>query len=452
MLQLLDVETRIHLNKFKPREYQLPIYDALENKGYKRIIAVWPRRAGKDIMAFQLAVRACLKRVCTIYYVLPTFSQCRRVVWDNINMSGEHMLEYIPSELIAQKNSSEMKIRFINGSILQLLGSDTYDTSIIGTNPQGIIFSEFALQDPRAYQYSRPILAANGGWAIFLSTPRGSNHLFELYELAKQNPDWYVSKLTVEDTQHIDVVELEKERRSMSEDLFQQEFYTSFSMGIDGSFFAKYLDRARVAGRVGQVAWESAYKVHTAWDIGNDCTAIIFYQCIGQTIRLIDYYEKNNEGLEHYIKVIQQKPYVYGKHFFPHDMRVREWAGPRITRLDKARHLGLNGVMADELSIEDGIEAVKSNFDKMWIDEYNCKQLLKCIENYRQAFDVKTNRYSGIPIHDQFSHGCDALRYLCVSIGKTRDGLTPEELDKRYQSAYLGRNSNMPSVFRDDII
>ena len=161
MLQslLLDQPTiQIELNKFKPRHYQLPIYDALENKRYKRIICVWPRRAGKDIMAFQLAVRYCLRKVCTIYYVLPTFSQARRVIWDNISSSGEHMLEYIPSELIAQKNSSEMKIRFINGSILQLLGSDTYESSIIGTNPQGIIFSEFALQDPRAYQFSRPIL------------------------------------------------------------------------------------------------------------------------------------------------------------------------------------------------------------------------------------------------------------------------------------------------------
>jgi len=80
----------------------------------------------------------------------------------------------------------------------------------MGTNPRGVVFSEYSLQDPRAYQYIRPILTANRGWALFISTPRGKNHLWTLAELAQRSPDWFYIKLTVEDTGHIPMTEIEK--------------------------------------------------------------------------------------------------------------------------------------------------------------------------------------------------------------------------------------------------
>lgn len=74
----IPVEAQIHLNKFQPRSYQLPILDAIENKKYKRVFAIMPRRAGKDVMAFNLCIRQCLRKVCVIYYVFPTYSQGKR--------------------------------------------------------------------------------------------------------------------------------------------------------------------------------------------------------------------------------------------------------------------------------------------------------------------------------------------------------------------------------------
>src|SRR5690606_29510758 len=174
-----------------------------------------------------------------------------------------------PPELVESKNSQEMKIRFTNGSLLQLVGSDNYDT-LMGTNPQGVVFSEYALQDPRAYQYIRPILTANDGWALFISTPRGKNHLWELLQIARESPDWFAYKLSVEDTNHIPMEEIERERREglMSDDLIMQEYFCSFEMGVEGAYYAKYLDRMRLDGRIGQVPWENGFKVHTAWDLG----------------------------------------------------------------------------------------------------------------------------------------------------------------------------------------
>lgn len=448
----MNVETQIKLNKFQPRFYQLPVLDALENKGYKRVIAVWPRRAGKDIVAFNLLIRAALKKIGVYYYAFPTYSQAKKVIWDSITNTGEKFLDYIPKELIEASNSQEMKIRLKNGSLIQLVGSDNID-SLVGTNPRGVIFSEYAIQDPRAYQFLRPILLANDGWALFVSTPRGKNSFWELYQIAKNSPDWFCSKLTVEDTGHISLHEIEKERAEglMSDDLIQQEYFTSFELGVEGAYYAKYMDNLRLRGQIGIVPWEPGFKVHTAWDLGvRDSTTIIFFQNVGATIRIIDCYEKNKEGLEHYIKVLESKPYIYGKHIAPHDIAVREF-GTGMTRLEKARQLGIRFIVAPDISIVDGIEAVRTTLPKCWFDENNCKSLVKALENYRQEYDAKKKVYKNQPLHDIFSHFSDSFRYLAVSLPKTKDGLSQEELDRLSREAMYGEQSKMPAFFRDSL-
>jgi hypothetical protein len=435
----LKVETQLKLSKFTLRPYQLPILTAIENKGYRRVVAIMPRRAGKDMTAWFLAIRSCLRKPIVCFYIFPTYAQGKKILWDSLMNDGTRILDLIPDEVVEAKNSQEMKIRFKNGSLIQIVGSDNVD-SLVGTNPQLCIFSEYALQDPRAYQFIRPILTANDGTAIFLSTPRGKNHLWELYQIAINSDAWFAMKLSVEDTMHIPLEEIEKERREglMSDDLIMQEYYTSFDMGIEGSYYGKYLDRMRIKGQVSQCPWESAFRVYTAWDLGvRDSTAIIFFQIIGQTIRIIDAYEKSKEGLEHYVSVLESKPYVYAKHIAPHDIKVREF-GSGITRWEKARQLGITFTVADDVSIVDGIEAVRSTLPKVWIDETKCKELIRAIENYRQEFDAKKKVYKPHPLHDNSSHFADALRYLCVSLPKTRDGTSAAELDKRYREAMFG--------------
>jgi len=448
----LKVETKIHLNKFKPRDYQHCIFDAIENKGYKRVLAIWPRRAGKDVTAYNLCIRELIKEVKTVYYCFPTFSGGRRILWDAIDNDGFRILDYLPEELIESRNEQMMRIRLINGSVFQIIGSDNYDNALVGTNPKGIIFSEFALSDPRAYSFVRPILTANQGWALFISTPRGKNHLWELYQIAQRSDEWFCSKLTVEDTNHIPLEAIERERQSgeLSDCLIQQEYYCSFSLGIEGSFYTKYIDRMRVKGQIGAVPWESGFQVHTAWDIGvRDSTAIIFFQVIGQTVRIIDCYENAKEGLEHYVKVIKNKPFLLGKHIAPHDIKVMEF-GSGITRIEKARQLGINFITADNIAIPDGIEAVRSAFSKIWIDEVECKPLIKALENYRQEYDVKKRVYKAQPLHDWSSHFADAMRYLCISLPKTRDGLSSQDIDKNYHEARYGAQAGLPRFFRDD--
>jgi hypothetical protein len=400
--------------------------------------------------AFQLCIRQCIKKVCTIYYIFPTYSQGKKILFDAVDSNGFRVLDYIPNELVESKNAQEMKIRFKNGSLFQVIGSDNYD-SLVGTNPYGIVFSEWALQNPFVYSILRPILAYNGGWCLFITTPRGKNHVFEMYQIALLSPDWFVYRLTIEDTNHISLAEIEKDRQdgTMSDDLIMQEYYCSFDMGVEGAYYAKYLDKMRINNQIGLTPWEPAFKVHTAWDLGvRDNTSIIFYQTIGQSIRIIDCYEKSKEGLEHYAKILQQKPYTYGKHMAPHDIAVREF-GSGMTRLEKAKQLGISFTVTPNLSIEDGIEAVRSTLSKVWIDEVKCAPLIKSLENYRQEFDNKKKIYMPRPLHNWASHFADSMRYLCVSLSKTKDGLSAEDLDKRYNEAMYGNQHNFPRMFRD---
>ena len=452
----MSVGTELHLNKFKLRDYQIPLLDALENKGIKRAIACWPRRAGKDLCAFNYVLRCAMRKVGVYFIVYPTYSQGRKILWDSMTNEGIRFRDFCPPEIVESTNSTEMKIKLRNQSLIQVVGSDNFD-SLVGTNPIGIIFSEYALQDPRAYQFLRPCLTANDGWALFISTPRGKNHFYELYQIALHNPDhWYCSKLTVEDTGHISLHDIEREKASgeMSDDLIQQEYFTSFTMGIEGSYYSKYLDSMRIKGQIGMVPFEAGFKVNTAWDIGvRDSTSIIFFQNVGQIVRIIDYYENSKVGLEHYVKIIEERGhamgYVYGKHIAPHDIAVKEF-GSGMTRLEKAKELGIRFIVAPNISIEDGIESVRSAFSKIWIDEVRCAQLLKALGNYRQEFDSKRKVYKSTQLHDWSSHASDAMRYLCVSLPKTRDGLSAEQLDKRYNEAMQGDRANMPAFFRDD--
>lgn len=435
---------------FQPRSYQMPILDAF-SKGYKRILAVLPRRAGKDLTCWNLMIEQAMRKPAIYWYILPTYAQARKVIWDGKLIDGRSFLDCIPKEVISRKKEQEMSIHLINGSLIQVLGSADIDR-LMGSNPYGIIFSEYAMTtDTRVFPLLLPILRASDGWCIFISTPRGKNNFYELYNIAQQNPnDWFCYRLSVEDTKHISVEEINKDVASgaISYDMARQEYYCSFEMGISGVVFGTSVDRMRENNQITEVPWLPEYPVHTSWDIGNDTTAICFFQETKTTVRIIDYYERASENLEHYVNYIKSKPYTYGRHFFPHDMAVKEWAGPKYSRVEKARQLGIKATIVDSVLLEDGIEVTRSSLARIYIDESKCLRLIKCMENYRYEWNDKRQVYSDKPLHNWASHGCDSLRYLCLSLPKYKDGMTASDARKLREEAIYGSGSNLPEFFR----
>lgn len=847
----MDVESQLVLDKFLPRWYQREVFDAIENEGYRKLLWIAPRRCGKDITLWNIAIRQCLKRICLVFYCLPTYSQARKAIFDAIAIDGTKFLDFIPKKLVESINIAEMKIRFKNGSILQCIGADTYDTSLVGTNPYAIVLSEYALmQGAEVYSFIRPILAANGGWIAMCScvspdtlvigengikrikdilpsretytglnkpiwglngfhnaeqfyygghqktlkitlqsgyeiectsihplwngkewvkaqelkvndllpiqygqdiwgqgldisgfsytgrhagfidqeslttdffyllgliqsegyydkrrititntdkdiidflnewgfstakdrihhnfgssefcafleflgfkhgarfktfpeslfsctkeqmrafiqgvfdgdgtsnsnkskrgniklvstckqfiqdmqvillnfgivssvrkeekpptkkakvwstiynleiggyfahifyedigfrlkrkqkhhafvpltcreetgniypvdterlsgyslpknlitnprrisrrliawlnkrkhhpylsellqekffyspiksieasenevfdfvipethsffsngfishnTPRGKNHLWHLWKVAQDLPEWHVIHQKTSEIKHIPEEALAQERAQMNHELYLQEYECDFSRGVEGSVYGRCLDELRRKGQITAVPWDPGLLVHVAFDIGvNDATTLIWFSVAGrgQVINIIDCYSNTGVGLDHYAKILQDKPYRYGKYFAPHDIKVREWGGGAISRYEKARQLGIDFEILPQADLMDGIENVLTHFPKFWIDQDKCKSLINALENYRREWDEVKQIYTK-PIKNWACHYADALRYLCQSLDKTQKGLTSEEFERQKAQALYG--NRLPGIF-----
>lgn len=256
-------------HQFKPRPYQLPFLKAMDS-GIKRAVLVHHRRAGKDKVCFNYTIKQACTRVGTYFYFLPEFSQAKKVIWDNIDNDGFRMLDHIPKEIIKNLNATELKITLVNGSIIQLMGADVFDKSGVGTNPIGVVFSEYSIQRQEIWNFVRPILAVNGGWAVFNFTPRGQNHAYQLLEMAKSLPDtWYTQVLSIEDTGVLTGEDIAREREEgMSQAMIDQEFYCKFIESAT-SFFKDINEVCTVQGE--------------------DCNPIRLYQMGVDLARKVDY-------------------------------------------------------------------------------------------------------------------------------------------------------------------
>lgn len=358
--------------------------------------------------------------------MLPTLRQGRLVVWDGITRDGKRVMDAWPEQVIAHKRNDEMKLQLVNGSQWQVVGSDNYN-SLVGSNPIGVVFSEWSLTDPAAWEFVRPILAENGGWAMFIYTPRGRNHGHRMLQIAEREEDWFAETLTVDDTHAIDAEAIEAERRGgMSEPMIQQEFYCSFSAPLVGAYYAAQLTQARKDGRITEVPYDPAVGVETIWDLGiGDATAIIFAQRVGRAIHVIDYYENSGEGLAHYAGVVKNKPYVYDRHLVPHDAEARELGTGKSRREVLANH-GLATELVPRLGVDDGIEAGRNLLSKAYIDARKCDRLVDALAQYRAEEDQRhgdgvTPMLKRKPRHDWTSHPADAWRYLAVSDEPVKD-------------------------------
>ena len=423
--------------QFTPREYQLPTLAALD-AGVKRGVLLWHRRSGKEKTLINHTAKAMQQRVGTYFYIFPTYAQAKKAIWDGKDREGFPFTGHFPDELVASRNSTELKIVYNNGSLFQLIGSDNVDL-LMSTNPIGVVFAEYSLQDPRAWEYIRPILLENGGWAAFDYTPRGKNHGYELWQMASHNTDWFTSKLTVDDTKREDgtpvitpeMIEAER-REGVSEEMIQQEYYCSFEGVMEGAYYGKQLSQAEADGRIGRIPHDESIGVETWWDIGvGDSTSIWFTQSVRREVRVIDYLEGSGESLSYYAKELQAKPYMYAGHHGPHDLQVREWAsggsdGRPRSRIEIAKSLGINFQIVPNLSLDDGINAARAFIAQCWFDRDKCKRGLDALASYHKDWDSKLKIFRSYPCHDWSSHASDGYRYLAVGHQTTATKLPPK--------------------------
>lgn len=414
----------------------MPLWTYLQNGG-TRAVCLWHRRAGKDTTSLRWTTVAAVQKPGVYWHMLPTLQQARRVVWNGRVRNRQDpskpdfpVLDAWPKELIARKRDDEMMLELKNGSIWQCVGSDNYD-ALVGTNPRGVVFSEWALADFSAWSYIEPILVENGGWAVFIFTPRGRNAAWKMYEMACQTDGWFGQLLTVEDTHGIVPLERIEElrRQGTPEEHIQQEWYCSPDAPLEGAYFADQLLwlQNQKPSRIARVPHDPNVRVNTAWDLGiGDETAIWFFQDIGLERRFIDYYQTSGEPLSHYVSVLDEKRrkpgakdgYLYGEHIFPHDIRARELISG-ISREKALRDMGIQPRVIELHRLEDGIEAVRRMLPQCWFDWHKCGLGLAALRQYRKEkdrlhSDEEHTSWKNRPVHDWTSHAADAIRYAAM--------------------------------------
>ena len=409
---------------YRPRPLQAAMHEALDSHRFG--VAVCHRRFGKTVLAVNQLLKGaltCRKERPRFAYLGPTYRQAKTNAWDYIT----HFSQPVPGRSI---NVSELRADFShNGSQLRVYGADNPD-SLRGIYLDGVVLDEYGLMPPNIWgEVLRPALSDRGGWAFFIGTPQGRNQFYTLihgdgkdWKGAKDDPEWYFAEYRASVTGYVSEAELASARKDMTSDEYAQEYECSFEAAIKGAIYAAELEAARSAGRISSVPYDPALPCDTDWDLGiGDAMAIWFSQSTrGGEVRLIDYHEAQGEGFPYYVKTLASKGYVYGKHWAPHDIAVRE-LGTGKSRLDVAHDFGLNFEMTPRMvrsgvgeEVEEGIHAARMLLARCWFDAEKCRAGLDALTNYRREYNQRLEEFKATPVHDWASHGADAFRGLAV--------------------------------------
>lgn len=444
------VETRIKLpHIYEARDYQEPFWKAYHSGKYRIFVLNWHRRAGKDLTCWNAAIERCAEEPMTCKYGFPTNDMARDNLWESYTNDGKRFTDFVPLELRVRKhindeglNDSLKRIELITGGSIRVI-SVHKPGRLRGGNSKIFVLSEFQNMDPSVIDIIEPILEANNGILIINLTANGDSAAKEMMESWKKDPEVFVSVLTVNDTpvftpeQMIRIRKRTRDRfmargQSIEEaDAFvDQEYYCSWESPVSGSYFGKLMRESQERGRIKNIPHDPKLPVMTFWDLGmDDSMTIWFAQMLGNEIRLIDYEEASGEGMPYYANLLKAKGYVYGVHYMPHDVEVRE-IGTGKSRKTVAQALGITPIITVKRpnAKEDGIHAIRMTLPRCYFDETNCKRGILALKGYKKKWNEKTMTYMNTPVHDWTSHGTDAMQTL--ALGYHEDVDDPDDRDE----------------------
>jgi phage terminase large subunit len=343
-------------------------------------------------------------------YIAPQLNQAKDVAWG--------YLKRYTAPLGPKINEAELWVEVPNAaghtSRIRIYGADNPDR-LRGGYFDGCILDEYADMAPSVWgEIIRPMLADRQGWATFIGTLKGRNHLWETYERNMANGEWFTMLARASETGILPSSELDAMRADMTPEEYAQEMECNPDAAIRGAYWGKELAQADAEGRM--CAFEAAdAPVHTAWDLGiGDSTAIWWWQAVGSELRILDFYENHGQGLEHYAAVLASKPWARGDDWVPHDARVRE-LGTGRTRVETMAKLGLKPRLVPAHKLEDGINAVRQMLPRAWFAMPDTRDGVEGLKQYRADYDEKMRVFKDGPRHDWTSHRADAMRYLCMA-------------------------------------
>ncbi len=400
---------------FAPREWQIPLIEDRK----RSMVAVVHRRAGKST-AF---VWRGLKKALTedrahiperrrnlkadpprVVHVLPAQVMWQRTgLWDKVARAAE----MIPCAVAFK---SVLRVELPNGGIYQCGGMDKPDSwrggyadEVVEDEADDVIASGLDM-------VVEPMLADYSGSRIKIGTPKGNGRLAAAYDAAGHDDNSSRYLLPWQETGALDTAQVQRLRETLDEEEFAQELECSFNAPNSGSYYGRWLDDALKQERITRVTYDPKLPVYTCWDLGmDDYTAIWWFQrSPGGEWRWLEYFEDNRNGLDYYAKIIHQKPYVYARHFLPHDVEVQEMG------TGKSRRAMLQGLNVRPIKVvpaanpSERVSAMRAILPRSFFDSKGCEVGLKRLRAYRRQWNEHMGVWRPEPIHDEASHGADA--------------------------------------------
>ena len=373
------------------------------------------RRAGKTVAAVNELIKGaveCDKVRPQFAYIAPFRDQGKKVAWEYLKAYSEPLWE-------ADPNESELTVKLLGGARISVYGADNPD-ALRGIYLDGAFLDEFGDFRPSVWgNVIRPALSDRGGWAVFGGTPKGRNEFWTVRERARANKDeWMLLELRASESGILPQAELDEVRRQLTPEQYAQEFECDFSAALPGAYFGREMVQAERDGRVTRVGHDDAVPVYTAWDIGyRDDTAIWWFQVIRNEIHVLDYHASSGQTIGYYADLIAKKPYVYARHWLPHDARAKTLASGGKSIIEQlAEKLDFKMLaIVPNLDVQDGIQAARLAIGRSWFDEERCTEGLEALRQYQREYDEDKKAFRERPRHDWTSHPADAFRMLAVA-------------------------------------
>jgi phage terminase large subunit len=391
---------------YAPRRHFIPMH----NSQKRWLFNCSHRRAGKTVAICNHIIRRAVENQRTFPpprygYIGPSFAQAKDLVWGYF----KHYTSVLPGVKVSE---GDLQLILPTGAMINLYGGAAAYERMRGLYFDGIAADEYPLLNPSMLgSVVRPCLADYRGWGIISGTSNGDDHFHELKKRADKSPDqWDEFIIPVNETDALDPEEVAEMKKDMTDSEFAREMMCNFDAPIEGSYYGEVINDISLNNQITGVPYDpSGGPVVTWWDLGiDDETFIWFVQQCGRELHVIDCVQNTGKGLEFYATQIKNKPYHYGAHVLPHDIKARE-LGTGKSRYEILLGFLPNLFICPDHKVEDGIVASRATLRMCYFDARNCEPGLSALKNYHKTA-------TGKPLHNWASHGADAFRVGSVAL------------------------------------
>lgn len=392
---------KVKLNNINPRYLQKKLLDSESRK----IVIVAHRRFGKTTLALMKILKSARPKT-RFFYIAPTYRQAKVIAW-------QMLCDMIPPEYIAKRNEVELIITLLNGCVIELKGADNPDT-LRGVGLHGCVLDEYAQMNPSMWsEIIRPALTDKQGWAMFIGTPKGKNHFYDLF---MNTPEEDRVMYKASETGIIPKEELEAAKSEMSTDEYEQEFECGW-LYFSGQIYKEF-NRERHIVRPFPI--DSTWLRYCAIDYGQVNPTAVLWFAVDYDGRIFVYDEHYEAGktVEYHAKVILDRRY---------NLRTLPLLDPSAFARNRSKgdvmysvadEFAENGVVCTpaQNDVLGGINRVKEYFQRNDLQIFEtCRNLIRELETYRWKDKKRVDSNAPeepLKMHD---HAVDALRYMILS-------------------------------------